>query len=305
MLTNELSAYQPAPDEKWSEARYSFDGRHIVFSITPLSGKVPVYGHKRPAVMDPDGKSIWIIPNSSDAKQYPTFSHSGDKIICAKFICSEINGKKKMEGWDIFEVDIHTGSETRLTWFNFFTLLSPPFEFPDGKTIVLSAYGVPGLPHELDSKDNSYMVKKGDKQRPYPFIIPDRRSPLLDDTNNTRIPLVSSDGKRIFFKGNALKPRKLKWQLRTYGDGDQFFEYTSDGKHRRVTYLPISLIWSADLSPDGKYLAVVHALVSDGRECKRIAICSIKDGSYKIINLPEQPSRIINQPTRQEIENKN
>jgi hypothetical protein len=72
-------------------------------------------------------------------------------------------------GFDIYEVDIRTGEETRLTWLNIFSLLSPPLEFPDGETFVFSAYGIQGLPHDLDRKDNSYMVKKGDKKLPYPF----------------------------------------------------------------------------------------------------------------------------------------
>jgi len=35
LSTGELSAYQSPEGEKWGDARYSFDGKHIVFIVMP------------------------------------------------------------------------------------------------------------------------------------------------------------------------------------------------------------------------------------------------------------------------------
>jgi Tol biopolymer transport system component len=274
---HELCAYQSPPGEYWTMARYSHDGRHIVFCIQKKSDPLQI------VIMDSDGKNIKQIATGGE---YPTFSHTGDKVIfekCVKGVC------------DIYEVDINTNAETRLTWLNVH-LLSHPFEFPDGATMVFSAKRAPDLTPEWDGR--CYMVKKGDKQLPQPFVIPGNRNPLLSDRVSTKTPLISRDGKRIVFQGLALRPHSK------YTDCQQYFEYSTTGIYRRITHIPIpdSCIVSADLSPDGQYLAIIFEINSGRDEPKRIAICNIQDGTYREINLPDQPSRIINQQIKEKAE---
>lgn len=288
LSTGELSAYQSPPDEVWKEARYSFEGKHIVLCIIPRKEKHYDINDMQIAIMDLDGKNVRKITHTSGPKIHPTFSHSGNAVIFAKGKVRE-SGRTPAAGFDIYEVDIKTGGETRLTWFDIFSLLPPPFELPDEKTIMFSAYGMPGLPRDLESKDNSYLVKKGDKKPPYPFIIPDSRNPLISDGNNTKKPLVSRDGKTIIFQAVALRPNSR------YADAHQFFEYSRSGKYRRLTYLPPSQIWSADLSPDGQYLAVVYDPIHDESESKGVAICNLNNGTYWAVALPDEPLRILNQ----------
>ena len=274
---HELYAYQAPSDEFWTMARYSPDGKHIVFCFSK-KGKYGngIYGPYQIGIMEPDGNNVREIATNG---KYPTFSHSGDKVIF---------GKNEGNLYDIYEVDIKTGTDTRLTWFNLSRLLSPPFEYPDGKTIVFSAVRLPDQTNEWDGR--CYIVKKGDKRLPDPFVILGNRNPLLSDKESTKYPLISRNGKRIVFQGLALRPNSK------YTDCKQYFEYSTTGIYRRITHIPIphSCILSADLSPDGQCLAIVLQDVSGRDEPSRIAICNIQDGTYRIINLPDKLSRVIN-----------
>jgi Tol biopolymer transport system component len=289
LTTHELSAYQPPENERWTMARYSFDGKHIVMSIIPREGNHSNLGDMQIAVMDPGGKNVRKITKSYGPKIYPTFSHSGDKIIYAKAASVREKGRTPAADYDIYEVDIKSGSETRLTWFNIFSFLSPPFEFPDGKTIIFSAYGVPGLPSDLENKENTYMVKKGDRKPPMPLVHIGGNNPLINASSGSRNPSISRDGNHIYFQGHAQRPDGI------HGEGDQYYEYSNKGIYSRLTNLNHTSIWSGALSPDGQYIAVVFHPVFDESDSNKIAICNIKDGTNRTLNLPEKPLHFINQ----------
>jgi hypothetical protein len=72
-----LSAYQSPADEQWSMARYSFDGKSIVFSIYLLVGGKIDLNWTQIAVMDPDGKNVKKVTATYGVKIFPSFSHSG------------------------------------------------------------------------------------------------------------------------------------------------------------------------------------------------------------------------------------
>lgn len=286
--TGELSAYQSPPDEQWSMARYSFDGKHIAFVCMPVEGGRLNIDKAQIAVMDPDGKNVKKITSTSRPKIYPSFCHSGDRIIFAKAADIRKKGRTRAAGFDVYEVDIKTGVETRLTHFNVFSI-SAPYEFPDGETIIFGVYGFPGMDPEIDDTDNVYVVKKGHGSFPKPLVRIDTSTPLLDKDAGSKKPLVSWDGKRIFFQADALNSDGI------HGEGDQYYEYLTDGKYHRLTHIIVSSIWSSSLSFDSKFLAVVFDPVFDKSDKKEIAICTLSDGTSRTINLPDHPSRIINQ----------
>jgi len=285
LVTHELSAYQPPADEQWSMAKYSNDGKHIVFCIIPRHVNRLDIGNMHIATMDPDGKHIRKITNTNGPNIYPSYSHSGDKIIFAKGKMRS-NGKTPAAGFDIYEVNTKTGNETRLTWFNVFSI-SPPQEFPDGKTIIFGAYGFPEMGPEIENINNIFIVNKGEKKLPVPLVRLDSNNPLLAKASGTKNPLISRDGKQILFETVALRTDGV------HGEGHQFYEYSRSGKYRRVTNIIPSSIWSATLSLDGLLAIVIHP-VFDETGSNKIAICNTKDGTSKLINLPEQPSRFIN-----------
>ena len=280
--TGELVAYQSPSEEYWSMARYSLDGRKIVFVTVPR-GKKNIEHHKAElALIDTDGKNIRRITDTSGYKAYPSFSHSGDKVI---FLQDE----------DIYEVEINNPfKEDRLTWFKF--LMSAPYYLPDDQTIIFSAYGTPRIfpgisdndydaikrkQEELDKRsqqalgrgDNIYIVKKGQKELPEPLIL---------SKDGLRQPLISASG-IIFFETKAYKPDgKPEW-------ANEYFQYSPDGHHRRITFIHEGSIHSSSISPDGKWLAIVL-----DEKIGKIVIYKVDDGTSRKIDLPDKPSRIIN-----------
>lgn len=299
--TGSLSAYQSPPGENWSMARYSFDGKLIVFSIIPSGKKYLELEKMQIAVMDPDGKKVKRITNTPGVKIYPSFSHSRKKIIFCKAGKIRKSGKTPAADYDVYEVDIDTGQETRLSWFKFF-MMSQPFYFPDDNIFIFSAYGFPYIfPEILDNdykairkkqeelkssnrkrppvgvSDDIYVVQKGQKDLPAPYA---------KSIDGVRDPLITADGLHIYFLTQAYKPDGS-------GDYEQFFEYSKNGKHRRITNIKATTIWSGAVSPDGKLLAAVYD-IAPNHEIRKIVIYYIKSGTSKEISLPDYPSRIIN-----------
>ncbi len=291
--TGILSAYQPPDNERWSMARYSNDGKKIVFSIIPRSEKKLQLDKMQLAIMDPDGKNVIKITNSPNPKIYPSFSHSGKKVIYVRAGKIRDEGKTPAADYDVYEIDLETGKEIRLTWFKFF-MMSASFYFPDDESIIFSAFSTPSIfpgvaendsetirkkQAELDAKslqsfkrlgDNIYIIKKGQKELP---------EPLIKSKDGLRNPLLTKDG-TILFSSWAYKPDGR-------GEGEQFFQYLSNGKNRRITNMKNHQIMSAAISLKGDFIAVTMI--------NKILINRIQDGTSKEISLPDQPSRIINQ----------
>lgn len=77
----ELAAYQSPVGEEWGHARYSLNGKNIVFTIMHEIGDKDDPANTQIAVMDVDGKNVRKITNTAGLKIYPSFSHSGRKIL--------------------------------------------------------------------------------------------------------------------------------------------------------------------------------------------------------------------------------
>jgi len=281
--SGELTAYQPPSKEEWTMARYSFDGKYIVFSSIPRGEKYLKLGEMQIAVMTPDGRNVRRITNSPGAKIYPSFSHSGKKIIFVKAGKIRERGKTPATDYDIYEVDIETGKETRLTWFKFF-MMSAPYYFPNDETFIFSAESpgaYPDLPdgkldvikkrreeYKSKYKENKILIMHGGEKTLKPYIELGQYSSR---------PLLSADGKQLFFQGDG--------EPQTRGGWEQFYLYSQDGNHRRITIQGKS-VWSGAVSPDGSLLAVVY-------NRGIIFIYRINDGTYKEISLPDKPSKVI------------
>jgi Tol biopolymer transport system component len=305
--TGELAAYQSPKGETWGHARYSFDGKCIVFIIMPRTGEKGDKAdpaHCQIAVMDPDGKNVRTITNTTGFKVYPSFSHSGRKIIFARADVIRTTGRTPAADYDVYEVDVETGQETRLTHFKFFEM-SEPYYFPDDKTFVFwgeAPFAYPAIPNsdrnpaimnkvrkELQSKYqyNSIYVMQGNERELKPYLVmPDYQKKFkhyIAGSEYSRRPSLSADGSVLIFMAQGYKPDGS-------GDWDQLYQYSADGNHRRITHLQKTSIWSKDLSFNGELVAVVY-----GEQRKnKIVIYRVKDGTSREITLPDQPSRIIN-----------
>jgi len=312
METGDLTAYASPATEKWDYPQFSFDGKNIVFvtfpvDVIPATELHPEKAIENPdksqiAVMETEGSNIRKITGSNGYKAYPSFSHSGRKIIFAR---SDVMERKPQVGikWTVYEVDIKTGKESSLSEFKFFTI-TRPYYFPDDKTFIFGGEyltGFPGVPdsnRDTDSfrkvekkrkelkakyKENSIYVQQANDKELKPFLTaPGVRNKLkktVADSDYAKWPLLNADASVLIFKAQGFSPDGK-------ADQESLYQYSSDGNHRSIAPIPPTENMAA-LSFDGELIAVIP------RPSDRIMIYQVKDGKSREITLPDKPSRVI------------
>lgn len=302
--TGELAAYQSPEGETWMHAKYSFDGTRIVFIAMPLIECKEDLDNAQVAIMDVDGKNVRKITNTPGLKLYPSFSHSGKKIIFARAGTIRTGGRTPAADYDLYEVDVETGRETRLTYFKFFEI-SNPYYFPDDKKFVFwgdfpRAYpAIPGSDKNIDVmnkirkdlrakyKYNSIYVMQANAKELKPYLVmPEYQKSFkmyVADSETSRRPSLSADGSVLIFMS-------IGYSLDGSAEGWQFYQYSADGNHRQITH-HCGTIWDVSVSYNGELMAVIQ---EPKKNINNIVIYKVKDGISREIILPEQPSRIIN-----------
>ena len=301
--TGELSAYQSPEDETWMHAKYSFDGKRIVFIKIPLIEFKEDLDNAQVAIMDVDGKNVRKITNTPGLKIYPSFSHSGKKIIFARPEVIRTSGKTPAADYDLYEVDVETGKEIRLTYFKFFEI-SEPYYFPDDKTFVFygdfpRAYpAIPGSDKSIDvmkkvrkelaskyRRNFIYVMQANARElKPY-LVMPEYQKKFksyIGDSEFSRRPSLSGDGSVLVFLAQGYKPDGS-------GDFGHLYQYSPDGNHRSIT--PCGTVWDVAVSYNGEFMAVIQ---EPKKHVNNIVIYKVKDGTSREITLPDQPSLIIN-----------
>lgn len=300
--TGELSAYQSPQNERWTMGKYSYDGKQITFSVITIKPKGGLeLGEMQIAVMDADGKNYKKVTTGSGAKLYPTFSHTGKKILYACGARIREKGKTPAANYDAWEVNLETGAQTQLTFFEYYYLGYLSY-FPDDERFIY--WGempsvVEGI-HPLDESNfrNKMMelgkkgvsvagvsVMKGKELTPSPYqSFPNESFPQR--------PLLNKDGSVMIYEKSQ---------------SGKFYLYSPDGNHRYVS--GGGSIGAAAISPDGEFIGIssdiaVHVFkVKDG---KVLTSQYLQYAKKKIINwkeahkgsahmIPEKPSRILNQ----------
>src|SRR5664280_825642 len=305
--TGELAAYQSPANERWTMAKQSYDGKKIVFSVIPEGEKYLDLTQMQIAVMDVDGKNYKKLTSDPLPKIYPTFSHSGKKILYVKAGRIRKQGRTPASDYDAWEVDIETGKETRLTKFEYMYMSSVCY-FPDDERFLYQAEGpfaFPGLDFHKDAEGRfqdvkaalamigeeahkrkihlvgTLVMKRGD-------LFP--QSPYVFDEFNPKRPLLSKDGTRLF--------------VEAAGESGKFYLYSPDGNHRLVHHA--GSVDSVAISPDGALLGICRndsifvMRVSDDAYYRGIFLRRFKDWDDKVLKMPylrllsEKPLRIIN-----------
>jgi dipeptidyl aminopeptidase/acylaminoacyl peptidase len=180
--------------------------------------------------------------------------------------------------------------------------MSKPYYFPDDKTFVFwgeSPFAYPAVPNsdrdvavmkkinkELESKykKNSIYVMQANAKELKPYLVmPEYQKKFKDYvaiSEASRRPSFSADGSVLIFESTGYKQDGS-------AEGHQLYQYSADGNHRQITHLPLTMISSQAVSPNGELIVVIaneHSII----------ICQVKDGKCREITLPGQPSRIIN-----------
>ena len=279
--TGELAAYQSPHNERWTMGKYSYDGKRITFSVIPHKPQGGLdLGNMQIAVMDADGKNYKKVTTGPGAKLYPTFSHNGKKILYACAARIRESGRTPAADYDAWEVDLGTGEQKQLTFYEYFNMGNLTY-FPDDERFIFygdrpSVYeGIRAYPkedafiakmRELNRQGKSIggvVVMKGKELIKNPYVFAEKTFP--------QNPLLSKDGSMMIYEKSQ--------------SGD-FYLYSPDVKHRYVG--GGGSINSAAISPNGELLGMIAV-------SKTIDIFTIRDGKPIIeLYLPCVPKTIEN-----------
>ena len=300
--TGELAAYQSPKEERWTMGKYAYDGKKITFSVIPINSKgILDLGEMQIAIMDADGKNYKKVTTGQGAKLYPTFSHSGKKILYARAAHIRTQGRTPAGQYDAWEVNLENGGQTQLTFFEYFYMGNLSY-FPDDERFIY--YGempnvFPGARYGYGTDFNKNMVElakkgmgihglvvmKGQELIPNPYRFPEQTFPQK--------PLLSKDGSMLIYEKSH---------------SGKFYLYLEHGNHRYIG--GGGSIGAAAISPNGELLGVISVNLA-------IDVFKVKDGQVltsqylqyakkKIVNwkevykeseimIPEKPSLILNQ----------
>lgn len=285
--TGDLAAYKSPLMERWTMGKYSDDGKRITFSVIPikLTGGLDL-GAMQIAVMDADGKNYKKVTTGAGAKLYPVFSHNGKKILYACAARIRKSGKTPAADYDAWEIDLTTGKQTRLTYFEYFYMGNLTY-FPDDERFIY--YGeLPDLfdgvrlsgdrggfeqkMMELAKKGlgiHAVVVMKGRELIPNPYdfgdVVPGK-------------PLLSKDGSILIYEKSP---------------SGNFYLYSPDGNHMLVG--KGGSVSAAAISSDGLLLGVISADYI-------LQIFNVRDSSlYKCVALAENKPKRDYGPMRNKI----
>lgn len=273
--TGELAAYQSPKNERWTMGKYSYDGKRITFSVIPVkfTGSLDL-GEMQIAIMDADGKNFKKVTTGPGAKLYPTFSHNGKKILYACAARIRESGRTPAADYDAWEVDLTTGKQTQLTFFEYFYMGNLTY-FPDDERFIYfgelpSVYeGVRSYSNEDKFKEKmielgrkgmnimNVVVMKGKEMIPNPYHFPPKTFPQK--------PLLSKDGSMLIYAKSEVM---------------NFYLYSPDGNHRLVHNA--GSVQSVALSMDGELLGIC-------RDDSIVVIRISDDTYYRSIFLRRSP----------------
>lgn len=272
LASGELTAYQSPEGEIWVMPKCSpCDGRVVLVIHPPDENHIP--GATQIATMNVDGSNFKKLTDSNGYKTYPSLPYSGETLIYAK---SEQEGGKR----DIYEVDLATQAEKRITTFGFYITLFHRY-LPDGKRfsftgeeMVAGRYG----------RNRSIYVMQLDNPKLEPLLL--RQDSEGRQSSASGPLLVSKDGSMFFCDqhNKHCEGKQEKWQ--------QCFAYSSDGNHRLILEIEAIHILSADISPDGKKLALAYR-ESRGNRNDRIALYSTDTGQRQDVLIPQNLTHTI------------
>ena len=265
--TGELAAYQSPKGERWTMGKYAYDGKKITFSVIPINSKgILDLGEMQIAIMDADGENYRKVTTGQGAKLYPTFSHSGKKILYARAAHIRTQGRTPAGQYDAWEVNLETGEQIQLTFFEYFYMGNLTY-FPDDERFLY--YGDrPGVYEGMRSYpyEEAFRVKMGELERQgkrIAGVVVMKGQELI--VNPYQFPPQTFPGKPLLSKDGSV-------MIYLKSHSGKFYLYSEEGKHRLVG--GGGSVNAAAISPDGELLGVTYG--------KTINIYWVKYGRLKI-----------------------
>lgn len=130
---------QPQEYKMWYDGSFSPDGKEMVFSFLQKSEE---NGKAGLALLNLSSLSYKILLKSDLGKKNASFSPNGKRIIYVGVANDQYAYKNKIisqKSDDIFEFDLMSGKETRLTQLHYWSGGTAPRYFPDGEKYIFSA----------------------------------------------------------------------------------------------------------------------------------------------------------------------
>jgi Tol biopolymer transport system component len=246
---------------------FSRDGKLITF----VAGQD---NHRNIFVMNADGSNVRQLTHDYNENpkevgkdiftirlnESPSFSPDGKRIIFKRSAVKRLKAKNIYDPmlpsrWDIYEIEIETARERRLTNYEFY-LISQPFYHPDGKRFIFSANLLINASSMESGIDRKARDRYWDKYKENTIFIMDGKSntlqPVLKNGPHSDEPRMAYDGV-ILFRSKINEHDKLPPRGPSYYD---LFVY----KENEVTRLMNSRfeIFDIDISPCGEKAAFLY-----------------------------------------------
>lgn len=259
----------PNSDERWSSGRFSPSGKYLAFAVKRASEK---YRWSQLGLYDISANTMKILTHTESFREWPSFSPDGKRLIFAQANRERESGKTRFSDWDIYELEIESGKERRLTDFQFF-LIGHPSYLPDGKHFIFSGEGPNRHEGKTGVKTGEDYDKVQEANKAYKDKYQDNRIFILrpEDTElhpaftngpMTIGPDISRDGKRIVYMARSDDMDRAAGET-VYGFTFDIF-MLADGRHHRLTKLQRSLP-NFTISPEGSLVAYSSSpLVGNG-----------------------------------------
>jgi len=282
-------------------AKQSYDGKKVVFSVMPIIDGHLDLSEMQIAVIDADGKNYKKVTTGPGAKLYPAFSHSGKKVLYARAAFIRKSGRTPASQYDAWEVDLATGAQSQLTFFQYYYMSSLSY-FPDDERFIYYGEMPTAFPSldmtKANPKDNQEMIKQEQRKKNIGVggVIAMKKGDTLPRENYNfgtkffaKRPLLSKDGSKLIVEKDI--------------SGGKFFLYSPDGNHRLIGTR--GSVDSVAVSPDGEYLGIcrddsIHiSLVLDDSPYRGILLKRPNNWDEYSHKMPylrvlqEMPSRII------------
>jgi len=285
--TYEFDELNHATNEEPSSPSFSRDGNKMTF-VSGRGDDCNIY------IMDADGSNVRQLTHDYNVNPVrkdedvvirrnatPSFSPDGKRII---FIRSSIRRQRALplkgemlSHWDVYEMDIETGKERRLTNYLFY-LMSKPHYLSDGKRFIFSGSG---------AKNDSGVGPKNFEE--YEKLYQNNEIFIMDGENNVLKP--------AFMNGRSSTEPHVSWNdtilflsITNEMDGLPRNPYNYDlfifkeGKIRRLTKMQ-SYIFQPSISPDGSR-AVFLGMKKPDEEGHSLWIVNTDGTGLTKINIP-------------------
>jgi Tol biopolymer transport system component len=240
LVTKKVSLFEPEnSQDQLFAARSSANGKQLAIVIKESEHN---FETSQIGIVDLQSKTYREITRGNSYRQFPTFSRDGKKIIYAISNHIRRSGHTRFSGWDIYEVNVNTGIERRLSEYCFFAVTAP-YYLGDGDKFVFSGESpmcnFPSSSNEdyksyaRKYRENDIFLRSVGKKEPL--------EPLLQHGDYSSFPSLTEDG-RIFYV--SMDYKEYNYDIFVY----------QDGAYKRLTDLK-TLMQGIVVSPHGDLVA--------------------------------------------------